>query len=69
MKTCLNRFYHFSDDQGNTVETKSDNAARVLQLMDSVEDGLAEYSRFVAQTSEETGTNIKKIEKELEPFI
>lgn len=48
---------------------KSENAKRVLQLMDSCEDGDSRYQEFIRKISLEYGISIEKLEYELEPFI
>jgi len=48
---------------------KTANAKRVLQLMDSVEDGDSRYNEFVLLVSNESGNSVSKIEKELENWI
>lgn len=48
---------------------KSERACRVLQLMDSNEDGASRFSEFVKTVSKETGVSVEQIELELEPFI
>jgi hypothetical protein len=59
----------FSETRENYDPNKSKNAKRVLQLMDSEEDGGNRYQEFVKLVSEESGDPIQSIEKELEPFI
>lgn len=48
---------------------KTKNAKRVLQLMDSEDDGDSRYQEFVALVSKETGVSIEQLEQELDPFI
>jgi hypothetical protein len=48
---------------------KSENAKRVLQLMDSCEDGYSRYQEFVKKVSLEYGISIEQLERELVPFI
>lgn len=48
---------------------KTPNAKRVLQLMDSDEDGDERYDEFVELVAREAGISILQLESELEPFI
>ncbi|WP_415912532.1 hypothetical protein [Neptuniibacter sp. QD37_11] len=48
---------------------KTKGAQKVLQLMDSVEDGENRYREFVDQVAQEDGITVAQLEKELEPFI
>jgi hypothetical protein len=48
---------------------KSENAKRVLQLMDSFEDGQERYCEFVDQVAQEANMTKEALEAELEPFI
>lgn len=48
---------------------KTAEAQRVLQLMDSTEDGADRYSEFVRLVAKESGKSIAQIEEELDPFI
>lgn len=48
---------------------KSAEAKRVLQLMDSFDDGNGRYTEFVQQVSNETNISVEELNKELEPFI
>lgn len=50
-----------------TIKTSS--AKRVLQLMDSCEDGGGRYCEFVKQVSIETGISVENLDKELEHWI
>jgi len=50
-------------------DTKSSNAKRVLQLMDSCEDGASRYMEFVKLVSSEANVTIESLEVELEPYI
>jgi len=51
------------------VVVKTENAQRVLQLMDSEEDGSQKYSEFVVQVSNDAGITKEHLEIELEPFV
>ena len=51
------------------VTPKTENAQKVLQLMDSVDDGESRYNEFVKQVSDETNVPLSQIKEELEPFI
>lgn len=48
---------------------KSSSAKKVLQLMDSEEDGQDRYMEFVKRVAKEDNISISQLEKELEPFI
>ena len=48
---------------------KTANAQRVLQLMDSCEDGQDRYREFVIQVSTNAKMSYAQLEKELDPFI
>lgn len=48
---------------------KTQGAQKVLELMDSQEDGADRYCEFVELVSNETGVTIAQLNKELEPFI
>ena len=50
-------------------DTKSSNAKRVQQLMDSCEDGASRYMEFVKLVSSEANVTIESLEVELEPYI
>jgi ribosome-binding protein aMBF1 (putative translation factor) len=56
-------------NQKTPTVIKTENASRVLQLMDSYEDAPNDYSKFVKSVSEEQGISIEQLEKELEDFI
>lgn len=49
--------------------TKTHAAKRVLQLMDSFEDGDSRYGEFVKLVSQEENISIEQLEKDLDPFI
>ncbi len=49
--------------------TKSPNAKKVLQLMDSCWDGQNRYHEFVRMVAKEANMSIEVLEAELEPFI
>lgn len=48
---------------------KTANAQRVLQLMDSCEDGSERYREFVNLVAKEANITTKQLEEELNPFI
>jgi Ca2+-binding EF-hand superfamily protein len=48
---------------------KTENAAKVLQLMDSTEDGGDRYNEFVSLIAKENGISVSQLEAELDPFI
>lgn len=48
---------------------KSANASRVLELMDSCEDGGRRYGEFVRMVASEAGVSREQLEEELDPFI
>ena len=49
--------------------TKTAEAQRVLQLMDSTEDGASRYTEFVQLVASESNISVKQLERELDPFI
>lgn len=51
------------------MATKTTNAKRVLQLMDSCVDGDNRYCEFVKQVSAETGVSVQQINEELDHWI
>jgi len=51
------------------MNVKSANAKRVLQLMDSCEDGEGRYSEFVKLVAHESNVSIESLNAELELFI
>jgi hypothetical protein len=51
------------------MSIKTANAQRVLQLMDSCEDGASRYREFVELVSKEAKISTEQLEKELNPFI
>ncbi len=48
---------------------KSDSVTRVLQLMDSCEDGQERYAEFVALVASEDNVSVKQLETELNQYI
>lgn len=48
---------------------KSENASKVLQLMDTYIDGPERYHEFVNQVAAEANISVETLEAELEPFI
>ncbi len=52
-----------------TFVTKTENAHRVLQLMDITEDGDDRYGEFVKQVAADANISVEQLEAELEPFI
>ena len=48
---------------------KTPNAKRVLQLMDSYEDGANRYCEFIKLVSKEANITTEQLEEELNPFI
>ncbi|MFA0882291.1 hypothetical protein NHG76_16605 [Vibrio cholerae] len=48
---------------------KSDSVARVLQLMDSCEDGQERYAELVAQVASEDNVSVEQLETELNQYI
>ncbi|MGR5296863.1 hypothetical protein ACPV5U_19625 [Vibrio mediterranei] len=48
---------------------KSANAKKVLQLMDSCQDGQDRYQEFVRLVAKDANISIEVLEAELEPFI
>lgn len=48
---------------------KTANAQRVLQLMDSCENGDSRYREFVELVAKEANVSIEQLEAELNPFI
>lgn len=48
---------------------KTIQAKKVLQLMDSEEDALAHYQKFVREVSEESGIPAEEIHQSLKEFI
>lgn len=53
----------------NESVKKTKSAKKVLQLMDSEEDGGSMYMKFVKQVAKEDNISIKQLEKELDPFV
>ncbi|MBD77971.1 MAG: hypothetical protein CL840_03370 [Crocinitomicaceae bacterium] len=51
------------------VTAKTESAKKVLQLMDSEEDGGCRYQEFVRQVSNEDGISYEQLEAELDPFV
>lgn len=51
------------------VGRKTVGASKVLQLMDSEEDGESRYAEFVKLVAGELGIPTNQLDKELEPFI
>lgn len=48
---------------------KSNSVIRVLQLMDSFEDGQERYAEFVTQVANEDNVSIEQLEQELNQYI
>jgi hypothetical protein len=48
---------------------KTANAARVLNLMDSVEDGDGRYTEFVALVAKDANITTGQLDSELDAFI
>lgn len=48
---------------------KSDSVTRVLQLMDSCEDGQERYVEFMAQVASEDNVSVEQLETELNQYI
>jgi hypothetical protein len=48
---------------------KTENASRVLQLMDSSEHGEGRYGEFVKLVANDANISIAQLEQELDPFI
>lgn len=48
---------------------KSDCVTRVLQLMDSCEDGQERFTEFVAQVASENNVSVEELETELNQYI
>lgn len=51
------------------VIPKTVNAQKVLQMMDSEEDGDSRYQEFVRVVASESGITIAQLEQELAPFM
>lgn len=67
LKRLLNPTQVLGYDLG--VYAKTASAKKVLQLMDSEEDGDCRYQEFVRQVSIEDCIPYEQLEAELEPFI
>lgn len=67
----INYLYNPSQILGYSegVIPKTDGAQKVLQMMDSEEDGESRYQEFVDIVASESGITTAQLDKELDPFI
>lgn len=61
--------YKLANKKENSEGGKSKAAQKVLELMDSEEDGQDKYGQYVAQVVKEMGVSKEALEKELDKYI